>query len=93
MIFCKDCLQHLSNENVLKALQNFRRSGCKYLMLTSYPLTLKNHDILDGDFRPINLFKKPFNMPKNYIYKVEEVNRAGVFGIDRTMYLWNMLLF
>jgi len=31
MIFCKDCLQHLSNENVFKALRNFKNSGSKYL--------------------------------------------------------------
>ena len=37
LIFCKDCLQHLSNENVKKALSNFKKSGSKYLLVTSYP--------------------------------------------------------
>lgn len=90
MIFCKDCLQHLSNENVLKALQNFKRSGAKYLMVTSYPLTLRNHDILDGDYRPLNLLKKPFNLPKNYIFKVREKSKNSGVEIDKTMYLWKI---
>ena len=48
LIFCKDCLQHLSYESVKKAIVNFKRSGAKYLLVTSYPLTLKNWDIGDG---------------------------------------------
>jgi ribosomal protein S26 len=88
MVFCKDCLQHLNYENVAKALRNFMQSGCKYLMLTSYPLTIKNYDILDGDYRALNLFKEPFNLPKNYLYKVREKNRR--VEVDKTMYLWNV---
>jgi hypothetical protein len=63
MIFCKDCLQHLSYENVFKALETFKKSESKYLLTTSYPLTLINWDICDGDSRPLNLRKPPFNLP------------------------------
>ena len=90
MIFCKDCLQHLSYESIYKALQNFKRSGAEYLMVTSYPLTIKNHDILDGDYRPLNLFKKPFSLRKNYIYKVGEKSKGRDLEIDKTMYLWKI---
>jgi hypothetical protein len=89
MIFCRDCLVHLSFENIAKALSNFARSGCKYLMLTSYPLTVKNHDISDGNFREINLFKEPFNLPRKYLHKVKEKSRR-FSEIDRTMYLWDI---
>ena len=90
MIFCKDCLQHLSYENVHKALQNFKRSEAKYLMVTSYPLTLKNHDILDGDYRALNLFRNPFNLRRNYVCKVREESKEGGVEIDKTMYLWKL---
>jgi hypothetical protein len=60
LIFCKDCLQHLSFEKVVDAINNFKNSGSKYLLVTSYPLTWKNHDIPDGDYRPLNLLKSPF---------------------------------
>jgi hypothetical protein len=89
MIFCRDCLVHLSFENINKALRNFAQSGCKYLMLTSYPLTIKNYDIPDGRFREINLFKAPFNLPKRHLHKVKE--KSPRFSeIDRTMYLWDI---
>jgi hypothetical protein len=89
MIFCKDCLQHLSYESIFKALINFKKSNSKYLLTTSYPLTLSNWDIIDGDYRPLNLRIKPFNltMPIEKIY--ETPNGAGVEK-DKYMYLYKM---
>lgn len=84
MILCKDCLQHLSNENVYKSLNNFKRSGSKYLLVTSYPLTHQNWDIKDGDYRPLNLFIEPFNLK----FPLEEIKEGSSGGdIDRTEYL------
>ena len=37
LILCRDCLIHLSNEDALKALQNIKRSGARYLLTTTYP--------------------------------------------------------
>lgn len=91
MIFCKDCLQHLSFENIHKALKNFIASDSKYLLTTSYPLTLKNYDILDGDYHSLNLLKSPFNLPQNYLYKIKEKRKYNMSDlIDKTMYLWEM---
>jgi SAM-dependent methyltransferase len=88
MIFCKDCLQHLSYESVHKALKNFVNSGSKYLFTTSYPLTLKNWDIHDGDYRPLNLLQAPFNLSEP-LYKTQEYPRSGV-ELDKYMYLWRI---
>jgi len=89
MIFCKDCLQHLSNESVWKILKNFKRSGSKYLLVTSYPLTLKNWDILDGDYRQLNLQKAPFNLPKPHL-KILEPKGDSPNEIDKTMCLYKL---
>ena len=89
MIFCKDCLQHLSFESIHKALKNFVASGSAYLLTTSYSFSLKNHDILDGDYRALNLFKAPFNLPGSYLYRVREVAKSGV-ELDKCMYLWKL---
>jgi hypothetical protein len=86
MIFCKDCLQHLSYENVFKALKNFKHSKSKYLLTTSYPLTLSNWDICDGDYRPLNLRKKPFNLPAP-IEKVHEKSK-GCKGVEKDKYMY-----
>lgn len=91
MIFCKDCLQHLSYENVFKALKNFKGSNSKYLLATSYPLTLSNWDIFNGDYRPLNLRIKPFNLPAP-IMKIHE-KYAPSYGDntkDLYMYLYKL---
>jgi SAM-dependent methyltransferase len=88
LIFCKDCLQHLSYANVHKALRNFKNSGSKYLLVTSYSKTWINHDIVDGDYRPLNLRRHPFYLPKP-ILKVNEIHSLGN-EIDKTMYLYKL---
>ncbi len=89
MIFCKDCLQHLSYENVALALNNFKKSGSEYLLVSSFPNTWRNHDIYDGDFRPLNIRKKPFNLPKP-IYKFREKVVAEGVEKDKYMYLYKL---
>lgn len=63
LIICRDVLVHLSNASVLQVLRNFRDSGSKFLLATTFAHILDNKDIRDGGWRPINLFLKPFNMP------------------------------
>lgn len=89
MIFCKDCLQHLSYENVVKALINFKKSLSKYLLTTSYPFTLSNWDICDGGYRPLNLRIKPFNLPAPLL-KIREKSVYGGVEIDKYMYLYKL---
>jgi hypothetical protein len=89
LIFCKDCLQHLSYAKVHDALANCKRSGSKYLMVTSYPKTWRNYDILDGDYRPLNLRIRPFSLPRP-ILKVWEKSKVKDVEIDKTMYLYDL---
>lgn len=89
MIFCKDCLQHLSHENVILAINNFKKSGSKYLFVSSFPRTWRNHDIYDGDYRPLNVRKKPFNLPKP-IFKFREESIAEGVESDKYMYLFEL---
>lgn len=89
MIFCKDCLQHLTYENVAAALNNFKKSGSKYLFVSSFPKTWRNHDIYDGDYRPLNVCKKPFNLPQP-IYKFREESIAEGVESDKYMYLYEL---
>jgi hypothetical protein len=89
MIFCKDCLQHLSYNNVFKALLNFKRSNSKYLLTSSYPLTWYNWDISDGDYRPLNLRKRPFHLPKP-IEAILEDSKGKQVEADKYMYLYKL---
>lgn len=87
MIFCKDCLQHLSYEHVAAALNNFKKSGSKYLLVSTFPRTWRNHDIYDGDYRPLNIRIKPFGLPKP-IYKFRETSISEGVSSDKYMYLY-----
>jgi hypothetical protein len=89
MIFCKDCLQHLSYKNIFKAIRNFKKSNSKYILVTSYPLTISNWDIFDGDYRQQNLRKKPFNLPEP-IEKIHERSKGTSMENDKYMYLYKL---
>ncbi|MDR0983104.1 MAG: class I SAM-dependent methyltransferase [Culturomica sp.] len=88
MIFCKDCIQHLSYKSVNRALKNFANSGAKYLLITSYPYTLQNWDIIDGDYRPLNLLVEPFCLPEP-ILRIHKKHLTGVEP-DKMMFLYKI---
>ena len=64
VIFCRDCLVHLSYSDIAKAMHNFRKSGAAYLLTTTFTELRKNRDIVTGEWRPLNLENPPWNFPK-----------------------------
>lgn len=89
LIFSKDCLQHLSNESVHKAIENILASDATYLLITNYPKTWRNYDIYDGDYRALNLMIAPFHFPKPLTTISENVKLEGVEP-DKTMNLYRI---
>jgi len=63
LIFCRDCLVHLRDAQVLGALQSFRRSGSRYLLATTFTNRPTNEDAPLGGWRPMNLERPPFGLP------------------------------
>jgi hypothetical protein len=63
LVFCRDCLVHLSNAHIAAALANFRRSGATWLLTTTFPDVAENRDIATGQWRRIDLTKAPFRLP------------------------------
>jgi hypothetical protein len=72
--FCRDCLFHLSEANVLKALSNFCRSKIRFAMITTHLNTtgFANSDIPDGEFRLIDLFAPPYNLPREIEFRIAD---------------------
>lgn len=74
LFFCRDCFIHLSNDQVLKALQKFSESKVGFILTTQYNYGRRNVDIETGSFRQINLRAAPFNLPRpiasivDYVY-------------------------
>lgn len=65
LIFCKELLIHLSNEQVNVALSHMKKSGSTYLMVSnSFGVTNTEleHNYL-GYARPIDLLAPPFSLP------------------------------
>ena len=58
-ILVRDALQHLSLLDGLTALQNFRRSGAKWLLASSHEGET-NHNVPSGEWYPSNLEAAPF---------------------------------
>jgi hypothetical protein len=89
LVFVRDCLGHLSNVNVLKALENIKKSGSKYLLATSFTKWDKNPDITDGGWKCINLMIAPFYL--NPIYLINEDCREGYPNYnDKCMLLFDL---
>lgn len=75
LIFVRDCLGHLSNDNVSLALRNCQESGSKYLLATSFTKWDMNPDIENGGWKCINLMIPPFQL--NPIYLINEDCQEG----------------
>lgn len=84
LFFCRDCLFHLSYEDIALVFRNFLRSQCSYILTTSHinKRDFNNTNIKTGKWRWFDLFKPPFNLEPNF----RELILDG--GGDRYMYLW-----
>ena len=89
LIFCRDCLVHLSFEDIFKSLENIKKSKSKYLMTTNYLSIDENIDIPQASWRPINLCKPPFyfNSPiENILEKTSQEKEVA----DKAMSIWEV---
>jgi hypothetical protein len=61
---CRDCLNHISFAEAEQVINNFKRSGVKYMLVTTFTKTSINTEINNQTWRPLNLELPPFNFPK-----------------------------
>ena len=74
MIICRDMLAHLTYEQIVTALRNFKQSGSKYILMTTNVVTQENFDITkEGGWRRLNLELAPFNFPRPLAMIEEDV--------------------
>jgi hypothetical protein len=87
--FCRDCFFHLSLDDIFHALQCFVASGIPYMMASSLTGVAgpKNHDILSGDFRALDLFAAPFALPADVLFRIDDF--APDQASAREMCLWS----
>jgi hypothetical protein len=90
LLFCRDCLVHLSNDDIVKALGVIRGSGIPYLLTTTFTECDLNEDIVTGDWRVINLEKPPFNLPAPIEVINERCTEGGGTYADKSLGLWRL---
>jgi hypothetical protein len=88
LILCRDCLVHLSFEQAIKVLKNFKQSGSKYLLVTTFPGRAKNSDLKMKIWRTLNLEKEPFNLPEPIRLINEGCTEADMKFSDKSLGLW-----
>lgn len=88
-VLCRDVLVHLSFDRIRSALGGVGRSGARYLLTTTFPGLPANRDITDGDWRPLNLERPPFDFPPPDATLVEGCAEEGGAYADKTLAAWD----
>ena len=90
LLLCRDCLVHLSLDDIAAALANIRRSRAAWLLTTTFPGCTSNEDIVTGDWRPLNLRLPPFNLPAPDRLLNEQCTEGGTLFADKSLGLWRL---
>jgi hypothetical protein len=89
-ILCRDCLVHLSFANIERAVANFRASGAKWLIVTTFPEWQANADCEDGDWRALNFERAPFGWGPPVELLNENCLEAGGGWRDKSLGVWRL---
>ena len=90
VILCRDCLVHFSFANIIAAFRTMKASGAQYLLTTTFLDRQINKDIVDGDWRPLNLEKPPFLLPVPHSVILEECTEEGGAYADKALAVWRV---
>lgn len=90
LILCRDCLVHFSFQDIQLAIHNFKRSGSKYLLTTTFTRIENNVDIVTGEWRPLNFEKPPFNFIKPLFIINENCTANDLQYSDKSLALWGI---
>lgn len=88
LILCRDCLVHLTYEQIFSTVKNFKKSKAKFLLTTTFPFRKTNSNIKTGQWRPLNLEKPPFNFSKPIFLITENCTEAENTYADKSLGLW-----
>ena len=90
MIFCRDLLVHFSHADIKHTLKNFKDSGAKYLLTTTFTKIRSdtNSEIPSGEWRTVNLQIAPFNFPKPLLIINEHCTEQDGLYNDKSLGLW-----
>ena len=89
VVLCRDCLVHFSNADIIRALQNIKKSQARYLLTTNFTQPTVNGDIVTGEWRPLNLQAPPVTLPAPMMV-INEGYTGTVNYPDKVLALWKV---
>ena len=90
LILCRDGLVHLSFADARAAIRNFRRSGSRYLLATTFVNQSRNLDVATGGWRVLNLQAAPFFFPEPLALIDERCMHSDGRYRDKRLGLWRL---
>jgi len=90
LIFTRDCFRHLSFDNIYRILKNYKASGTKYLLVSTYSNKERvNVDVEDFSIpgRALNMHKYPFKFPKPLLVINEGCTEGNGAYSDKSLIL------
>jgi hypothetical protein len=90
LVFCRDCLVHLSFRDAFIALHNICDCGSTYLLTTTFTSRPHNRDIATGQWRTLNLEVPPFLFPPPLKTINEECHEVDGAFSDKSLGLWRV---
>lgn len=90
LILVRDCLVHLTHEDIMNFIDNLSRSDIKYLLTTTFPDRDHNPKISTGNWRPLNLQIPPFSLPEPIKIINEGCTESGGIYKDKSLGLWRI---
>ncbi len=89
LIICRDCLVHLTYDQAINAIRNFKGSGAKYLLTTTFP-GRENRDLGDIIWRPLDLQEAPFSLPEPVELINEKCTEDDMRFTDKSLGMWDL---
>ena len=71
-------------------MANFKRSGARVLLTTTYTAGRANTDTADGEWRPIDLTGPPFGFPPPLRLINEGCTEGGGTFADKSIGVWKL---
>lgn len=90
LLFCRDCLVHLSFADISKVFSNLKKSGIQYILTTTFTDRTENYDIQTGDWRVLNLQAAPFYLPAPILQVNEQCTEGNGWYADKCLGLWSV---
>lgn len=90
LVLTRDCFVHLCEADIMNAIKNLKRSGCTYLLTTTFPKHHTNKDIVTGDWRTLDLTRPPFNFPSPILLLNENCTEFNGEYLDKSLGLWKI---